>query len=223
MARSRRASVDAVLVVGLGRFGGAVAGQLAELGIDVLAVESDPVVLQQWSERLTHVVQADATDPEALRQLGAGEFSRAVVGIGGLEASILCVTALVDLGVPDVWAKALTTAHGRILERVGASRVVFPEHEMGERVAHQVTGRLLDFLEVHGGYAVAEVRVTEALAGRTLRDTGLRSKERVSVLAVSAAGAGFEVAVADTRLAAGDLLVVAGARQDVERFAERYC
>lgn len=220
MLRSRR-SAGAVLVLGLGRFGGAVADQLEQLGTEVLAVDDDLVRVQDWADRLTHVVQGDSTSAELLRQLGGDEFARAVVGIGDLESSILTVSALVDLGVGEVWAKALTTQHGRILERVGATHVVYPEHEMGRRVAHQVTGRAVDFFST-GQFAIAEVRVGEDLAGRPLRATQLRSRKGVSVLARSTDGAAFEVVSADTTPQAGDLLVVAGRRDDVEAFTARH-
>lgn len=221
MLRSRRSS-DAVLVLGLGRFGGAVAQQLVDLGLEVLAVDADTARVQEWADRLTHVVQGDTTSEEVLRQVGAGEFGRAVVGIGDLEASILTVTALVDLGVGEVWAKALTPAHGRILERVGATSVVYPEHEMGRRVAHQVSGRAVDFFVV-GGFALAEVHVDADLAGKALRETRLRSREGVSVLAHSKDGTSFDVVSADTVPALGDLLVVAGECGAVERFTAQHC
>lgn len=221
MLRARR-SPDAVLVLGLGRFGSAVAQQLVELGLEVLAVDSDPVRVQDWADRLTYVVQGDTTSEDVLRQLGVDEFARAVVGIGDIEASILTVAALVDLGVREVWAKALTPAHGRILERVGARQVVRPEHEMGRRVAHQVSGRAVDFFVV-GGFALAEVRVPAELAGRSLRESRLRTEQGVSVLAHSTDGRSFDVVSASTTPALGDLLVVAGRRADVERFTARLC
>ena len=134
---ARNGPDDGVLVIGLGRFGTAVAETLMKLGHQVLGVDADPGNVQRTAARLTHAVEADATDEEVMRQLGAGEFGRAVVGIGtDLEASILSASVLAALEVPDIWAKAITVPHGRILERVGAHHVVFPEHDMGRRVAH---------------------------------------------------------------------------------------
>ena len=124
MARGIHAG--AVLVVGLGRFGSALAVNLAQLGHDVMAVDADPALVQQYSDQLTHVVQADATSEAAMRQLGAADFDRAVVAIGtGIEASLLSTGVLIDLGIREIWAKAITTPHGRILERIGAGHVVF--------------------------------------------------------------------------------------------------
>ena len=129
---AKQPSEDAVVVIGLGRFGGAVALSLAELGHEVLGIDESADIVQSWADRLTHVVQADTTDSETLRRLGVREFSRAVVAIGtDIEASVLTVLALTDLGVPDIWAKALEPKHGRILERTGAHHVIYPEADIG--------------------------------------------------------------------------------------------
>ena len=224
MARSSRSfagpSADSVMVVGLGRFGSSVASSLVQMGHEVLAVEGNAQRVQDWAEELTHVVHADATDDEALRQLGAGDFPRAVVAIGrNLEASILTVTALLDLGVPDVWAKALSRPHGVILTRIGAHHGVYPEFEMGRRVAHQVTGRMIDFMAVEGGYAFGETRAPADLVGRPLGETQVRRRYGVTVVSIKRLGADFTYAAADTVVEAGDLLIVAGRAEDVERFA----
>ena len=130
-----------MLVIGLGRFGSAIAETLAELGHEVLAVETDHKIVQEYAGVLTHVVEVDATSEEAMRQVGAADFDTAIVAIGtDIEASILTTSVLVDLGIPTIWAKAITTAHGRILERIGATHVVLPEREMGIRVARQIDG-----------------------------------------------------------------------------------
>ena len=135
------ASPGSVLVIGLGRFGGAVADSLVRLGHEVLAIDEDAAIVQSWASRLTHVVQADTTNSDTLKRLGVAEFDRAVVGIGtDIEASLLTVLALSELKVADIWAKALSEKHGRLLERTGAHHVIFPEAAMGERVAHLVTG-----------------------------------------------------------------------------------
>ncbi|HEY8610060.1 MAG TPA: TrkA family potassium uptake protein, partial [Roseomonas sp.] len=148
MAKTPSPSSDSVVVIGLGRFGGAVAESLARLGHQVLGIDEDAGLVQSWADRLTHVVQADSTNSDTLRRLGVQEFERAVVGIGtDLEASVLTVLALSELGIKDIWAKALSSKHGRILERTGAHHVIYPEVAMGERVAHLVTGKMIDFME----------------------------------------------------------------------------
>ncbi|MPY92888.1 MAG: TrkA family potassium uptake protein [Acidimicrobiia bacterium] len=209
-----------ILVLGLGRFGGALAQELVDLGFEVLGVDVDERLVQGHAELLTHVVQADTTDPAALRQLGAGDFQSAVVGIGtNIEASILTTAALVDLGVPNIWAKAVTESHGRILERVGANRVVFPEHDMGQRVAHLVSGRMLDWFQLDENFALVETVVPKEFVGMTLGDSGLRARFDLTVVCVKPAGQGFTYATAETVLAEGDVLVVAGRQDKAERFA----
>lgn len=221
MARTKRAiSSESVIVIGLGRFGGSVAASLYELGHEVLALDERESIVQQWADRLTHVVAADSTDVEALRQLGAGEFPRAVVGIGtDIEASVLTVLALEELGVAEIWAKAITSRHGQILRRVGAHHVVFPEAEMGKRVAHLVTGKMIDFIEFDDGFALVKTRAPREAAGKTLAEAALRSKYGVTVVGVKRSGEDFTYARPETMVHAGDLLIVSGPTLNVERFA----
>ena len=132
---------EPVLVVGLGRFGSALALELARNGTEVLAVDADLDLVQRHAGLLERVVAADATEIQALNEIGAQDFTRAVVAIGdNQEASILATSLLSEMGIPDLWAKALSDQHARILTRVGAHHVVLPEHEMGERIAHLVSG-----------------------------------------------------------------------------------
>jgi len=210
-----------VLVVGLGRFGAALAEQLVSLGHEVLGVDLDPALVQQHSRHLTQTVEANASDPAVLEQLGASEYPCAVVAIGtGIEASVLTVAALSDLGVPNIWAKAISDPHARILERVGAHHVVSPEREMGERVAHLVTGRIIEYLELDPGFALVETRTPTELVGRTLTEVSLRSRYGLTVVCIKPAGGSFTYATADTRLGAGDTLLVVGETQLAEAFAE---
>jgi trk system potassium uptake protein TrkA len=217
---SKNPTDDTVVVLGLGRFGGSVAESLLELGHEVLGVDSDPTLVQEWSDRLTHVAQADSTDNEALRQLGVPDFTRAVVGIGtNIEASVLTVLALTEIGVPDITAKASSVKHGKILRAVGAQHVVYPEAAMGERVAHLITGKMLDFIEFDDDFAIAKVRAPREAAGRTLGDTALRSKYGVTVVGVKLPGKDFEYARPETVVPSGCTLIVAGETTKVERFA----
>jgi trk system potassium uptake protein len=211
-----------VVVIGLGRFGGQVAESLTELGHEVLGIDEDAEIVQKLSDVLTHVVQADSTDEEALRQVGVGEFSRAVVGIGtDIEASVLTVLALTELGVQEIWAKAISAKHGRILERVGARHVVFPESDMGVRVAHLVIGQLLDFIELDDGYAIAKVSPPDDMIGKTLTQLGLRTKRGITVVAVKRAGKEAETALPDTVIEPGDTLIVSGPTKKVEQLGDR--
>ena len=207
-------------MVGLGRFGGAVAAELVGLDFEVLGIAADAAQVQQYSDVLTHVVQADATSDEVLRQLGVEDFGYAVVGIGtDIEASVLTTAALADLGVPTIWAKAVTAAHGRILERVGAHHVVFPEHDMGHRVAHLVGGGLIDWFQLDEDFALVETVVPAEMQGKSLGDLALRSRYGVTVVCIKPRGQGFTHATPETVLDEGAVLVVAGPTKKAEDFA----
>jgi trk system potassium uptake protein len=213
---------DAAVVLGLGRFGSAIADALTRLGHEVLAVERSADLTQEWSGRLTHVVEADATNIDALRQLGVQDFPIAVVGIGtSIEASVLATANLVDLSTKQIWAKAITPSHGRILERIGAHHVVYPEADAGERVAHLVSGKLLDYIEFDDGFAIVKMRPPKETQGFTLGEAGIRRKYGVTVVGVKSPGEDFTYAVPDTRVSSHDLLIVSGHTELIERFAAR--
>ncbi|MBK7161138.1 MAG: TrkA family potassium uptake protein [Sphingomonadales bacterium] len=139
--RAKTAEKKNVAVIGLGRFGEAVALRLVELGHEVVGIDGNAEIVQKLADDLPHVVQADSTEAEALRALGVNEVDYAVVAIGGsLEGSVLSVLALQELGIKDIWAKASTRQHGLILTRLGVLKVVFPEADMGHALAEQLCG-----------------------------------------------------------------------------------
>jgi trk system potassium uptake protein TrkA len=211
---------DNVVVIGLGRFGGAVAATLQEMGHEVLGIDNDPKLVQEWSERLTHVAEADSTDEDALRQLGVPDFTHAVVGIGThMEQSVLTVLALVEIGVPQIWAKSISPKHGKILSSVGANHVIYPESAMGDRVAHLITSRMIDFIEFDDDFAIAKVRVPHSAVGRTLADLGLRSKHGVTVVGVKEPGKEFAFATPDTVVPQNATLIISGPTSKVQKFA----
>ena len=208
-----------VIVIGLGRFGSSVARSLVQLGHDVLAVDERNEIVQKFADDFTHVVAADSTDTEALRQIGAEQFDRAVVGIGtDIEASVLTVLSVVELGIDEVWAKAISAKHARILESVGATHVIRPESAMGERVAHMVTGAMIDYIEFDDGFAIARTRAPEISWDRTLEETGLRRKYDITVVGVKRRGQDFTYARPETSIEKSDELIVCGATQKVESF-----
>ena len=212
----------AVVVVGLGRFGSATADALVRLGHDVLALDRDPRIVQEWAGRLTRVVEADSTSGDALVQLGCGEFPVAIVGIGtSIEASVLTAANLVDLGIGQIWAKAITPAHGQILQRIGVHKVVYPETDAGGRVAHLVTGKLMDYMEFDGGFAVVKMRPPAEAQGFTLQQAQVRKKYGVTVVGVKSPGKDFTYAGPDTMIGRHDLLLVSGSSELLERFAAR--
>ncbi|MFY1653976.1 potassium channel family protein [Solwaraspora sp. WMMB762] len=218
--RTGTRSTRTAVIIGLGRFGGQIADSMLRMGFDVLGVDSSSAVVQQWADRLTYVVQADSTDTEALRQLGLRDFQRVVVGIGSdVEASVLTVLSLAEIGVTEVWAKAVSGKHGKILRSVGARHVIYPEAAMGDRVAHLITSKMLDFIEFDDGFSIAETRLPSGTAGRRLGETDLRSRYGVTVIGVKMPGERFTYADRETELREGALLIVSGTTEQVQRFA----
>ncbi|GGZ21153.1 potassium channel family protein [Streptomyces poonensis] len=210
-----------VAVIGLGRFGNSLANELMRRGWDVLGIDADTRLVQKYSDQLTHTAVADATDPVVLGQLGVHEFTSAVVGIGSdIEASILISSNLLEAGVPNIWAKAISRQHGQILERLGVHHVVLPEHEMGERVAHLVTGRMLDFIEFDDDYALVKTVAPGVATGRPLGQSQVRSRYGVTVVGIKRPGEDFTYATAETVVAKGDIIVVTGKTGAVEAFTE---
>jgi trk system potassium uptake protein TrkA len=209
-----------VLVIGLGRFGAATAGQLQRLGREVLAVDDDAGLVQKWAERVTHAVQADARSLDALRQIGADEFSIAVVATGSsIESSVLITANLVDLKVPQIWAKAISQSHGKILARIGANHVIYPEAEAGERVAHLVSGRMIDFIEFDDDFVLVKMYPPKPIRGLSLTDSQVRTKYNITVVGVKSPGKPFTYATEQTVVSNHDLIIVSGTESDIDRFA----
>ncbi len=214
------ADAGGVVVLGLGRFGKSLALELERDGIEVLGVERDGKRVQDLAGRLTHVVQADSTDVEAMRQLSVGEFGRAVIGIGSdLEASVLTAFVLRSLGVRNIWAKAVSESQGKILEQVGVGHIVRPEHDMGRRVAHLVRGKMIDYIEFDDGYAIVKTTPPRSILGKTLADAGVRSQHGVTIVGIKTRGKDFTYALPDSVAHEGDLIIVSGERAKVERFS----
>ena len=187
------------------------------MGIDQAA---EPV--HAWADLLTHAVQADSTNVMALRQLGVADFPHAIVGIGSdLAASLMTIMALTELGIKDIWVKALTTEHGQIATRIGAHHVVYPEADMGERVAHLISGRMMDFIEFDDDFAIVKMYPPAECVGFTLAESHVRSKYGVTVVGVKTPGEDFTYAQPDTTVGPRDTLIVSGHTDLLERFAAR--
>ncbi|UBH07097.1 potassium transporter [Leucobacter sp. Psy1] len=209
-----------VLVIGLGRFGAATAGQLDRQDREVLVIEIDQMLVQKWADRVTHAVQADARSMEALEQIGAGQFQVAVVATGAsIESSVLIAANLVDLGIPQIWAKAISSSHGKILERIGVHHVIYPEREAGERVAHLLSGAMLDFIQFDNNYVIAKMHPPRSVRGMKLSESGVRTRYHVTVVGVKSPGEPFTHATQDTVVSPHDTIIVSGTAENVERFA----
>lgn len=219
--RNSRDAASTVVVIGLGRFGGAVARELVSLDREVLGIDSVEERVQEFSSYLTHVVQADPTNEEALRDLGVADFDAAVVAIGSsLETSILSASLLIQLGVKQVWAKASSEAHGRILEQIGVQHVIYPDKDMGKRVAHMVGGDQLDYVEIDEGFVMAKTKTAKAFVGKSLDQLGLRREYGIIVVATASGGTEYVAATPATVLGEGDLLIVAGPKDLIEKFSQ---
>lgn len=209
-----------VIVIGLGRFGAATAGQLQRQGREVLGVDEDPVLVQKWADRITHTVQADARSIDALQQIGAQDFSIAVVATGSsIESSVLITANLVDLKVPQIWAKAISQSHGKILARIGANHVIYPEREAGERVAHLVSGRMIDFIEFDDDFVLVKMYPPKAIRGLSLTESQVRTKYNITVVGVKSPGKPFTYATEQTVVSNHDLIIASGTERDIDRFA----
>jgi trk system potassium uptake protein TrkA len=215
----KKLEANSIVVVGLGRFGTSLALELLKGGREVLGVDADERIVQNLSDRLTDVVQADTTDEAALRELGIQDFDSAVVAIGSdLESSILTASLLLQLGIPQVWAKATSTAHGRILEQLGVHHVIFPEMDMGKRVAHMVSGESLDYVELDKDFVMVKTEAPDLFHGKTLSELKFRSEHGITVVATKKADSTYQPSFPETVIEKGDLMVVAGRTEKVDEF-----
>ncbi len=214
-------------VIGLGRFGSAISATLAELGHDVIGVDSNEDHVRQMADVISQAVQLDATDARALRAAGIADVHVAVVSIGeNIESSLLAVMLLHELGVRTVGAKAGTPLHGRILERLGVSRVIFPERDMAIRLAHSlVMPNVLDYVELSRDFSFVELPAPEAFIGQTLRQLELRPKYGLTLIAIKRRAAdGNEVTnvapSAEEVLLKNDNLVLLGSNTKLSEFGK---
>jgi trk system potassium uptake protein TrkA len=219
---SRRiAEADSVAVIGLGRFGSSLALELMASGTEVLGIDVDQELVQSLNGQLTQVVRADSTREEVLRQLAVDEFDRVVVAIGDdVQASILTASILLQLKVPVIWAKAVSEQHGRILEQLGVHHVIFPEKDMGRRVAHLVRGAAMDYLEIERGYSLAKIAAPARFQGTPLGETTLRRTHGVTVTAFKTLEGAWQNADNQTVLSSGDRILIVGPTDRVEAFAQ---
>ena len=221
MGKSRLHNED-ILVIGLGRFGGAVATELHRLGNRVTAVEVDHELAESFLGRVGRIVQGDATSVTFMQELRPQDFSAAVLGVGSsVEASVLAAVNLIDAGCPKVWAKAVSPEHARILNRIGVQHVMSPEIESGQRLAHLIGGKLIDYIEFDDGFAIVKMTPPQEAIGFTLEQSSIRSKYGVTVVGVKSPGQDFTYARPDTKVRSGDLIIVSGPTTLIERMAAR--
>ena len=206
-------------VIGMGRFGTSVAMSLAKLGFEVLAIDSSEARVQEVAHAVTHAVSADSTDEEALRALGIRNFDVVVVAIGqDIQASILTTLILKDMGVPYTIVKAQNELHGKVLSKIGADKVIFPERDMGLRVAHHlISPNILDFIELSDDYSIAELKAPESMVGKNLKQLDIRARYRCNVMAIKSGEAMNISPYAEDLIKSGDVLVIVGKNDDLAK------
>lgn len=206
-------------VIGLGRFGTAVARTLYEAGNDVLAIDKDSEAVQEISDYVTHSVVMDATDESALANLGIRNFDVAVVAIGGnIQSSILATLLIKEAGVKYIVAKGNNELHAKVLYKTGADKVILPERDMGVRVAHNiVSSNILDYIELASDYSIMEIEALEKWVGKTLKELDIRKKYGINIIAIKTKD---EINVSpspDLKIAEKDILIAIGKDKNLEK------
>ncbi|QGU94966.1 TrkA family potassium uptake protein [Clostridium bovifaecis] len=211
------------VVIGLGRFGSSIAKTLYSLGNDVLAIDSDEETIQDIADSVTHAVQVDATDENSLRTLGISNFDVAVVSIGSdVQASIMATLLARELGVKHVIAKAHNELHGRVLKKIGADRVIFPERDMGVRVAHNlVSSSILDYIELSPDYSIAEIASPAEWHGKTLKELNMRSQYGINVMALKRNNEVNVSPSAEDVIEKGDIIVAIGGIEELNELENK--
>lgn len=210
-------------VIGLGRFGASVAQNLARMGYDVLGIDVNEERVNNITDFITHAVQVDAMDEHALKSLGIRNFDVVIVAIGeDIQSNILVTVMLKEMGVNRVVSKAVTELHGKVLERVGADKVVFPERDMGVRVAHALVSKnILDQISISPDHSIVELIAPDEFVGKTLGEGGVRGKYGVTVLAIRRGNDIIISPGAKQMIEEGDLLVVLGRNERLKSLEER--
>lgn len=208
-------------VIGLGRFGTSVARRLHEAGHEVLGIDLSEEKVEDAENYVTHAVVADTTEEKALTSIGIRNFDVVIVAIGNdIQSSILTCMLLKDLGVDKIIAKAQGKRHGHVLDKIGVDWLVFPERDMGERVANQLLSpNMLNYIELSKEYNIEEIMIPSKMAEKSLRQLDIRAKYNVSVISIISDGDIIVSPSPDQIIHEGDLLVVIGNRQDLSKFS----
>ncbi len=206
------------VVIGLGRFGQSVAKNLYDMGEDVLAIDMDEDIIAEISPYVTHAVQADATDEKALKALGLRNFDVAVVTIGSnIQASILITMLCKEIGISYVLAKAQNDLHGKVLYKTGADKVVYPERDMGFRIAHNLSAsNVLDYIEIAGDLRIIEIAAIDAWVGKSLVGLNFRKKYGTNVIAIKKTNGEMNTSPsAEDVLEKHDILIIIGSKDEI--------
>jgi trk system potassium uptake protein TrkA len=210
------------VVIGIGRFGSSVAKTLYGMGHDVLAIDKDEERIQEISESVTHAIQADATDEDALKAIGLRNFDVAVVTIGSdIQSSILVALLCKELGIKYVLGKAQNDLHAKVLYKIGVDKVVFPERDMGMRVAHNlVSSSILDYIELAPDYSLIEISAIPTWEGKSLKQLDMRVRYGINVMAIKHNDEMNISPKGDDIINQGDILVVIGSKDDIRKLED---
>ena len=209
------------VILGLGRFGKSVAATLAESGCEVLVVDADENKINEIADKVTYAVKADATDADTLKTLGISNFDGAIIGMGeDLEASVMATILVKELGIPYVLAKAQSELHARILKKVGADMVVFPEKETGIRIANNLLrDNFFDAIELSPTFSMMDIEALDSWVGKSLRDLKLRTSLKVNVIGIRKKENLNINPAADDAIEKGDVLVIIGNNEVLNKLA----
>lgn len=207
-----------IAVLGLSRFGSSVARSLTSMGVEVLGVDNDPEKVADLVHDITHVVQADILDNDALDSLGLRNFDAVVLSIKDVEISCLATIALKDHGAAYVVAQAGAEPHAKILQRIGADKVIMPEKDMGIRLARSLAGEnIIDYMELSARHSLMEIEALEEWVGRTIKENNIRNRYGINVVAIRSGKALRVSPTGDELVHDGDLMVVIGDNDDLEK------
>ncbi|PCK21791.1 potassium transporter Trk [Bacillus pumilus] len=210
-------------VIGLGRFGGSICKALSEEGLEVMAMDMNEDRVNEYAKIASHAVIGDSTDESVLKNLGIRNFDHVIVAIGeNIQASILTTIMLKELGVKMVTVKAQNDYHEKVLNKIGADRIVHPERDMGKRIAHKIiSNNVLDYLELSDEYSLIEIVANNRLAGHSLLDLDIRARYGINIVAIKRGKEVIVSPLADEMIQKEDVLIVIGSVADIGRFEKR--
>ncbi|MDX5474378.1 MAG: TrkA family potassium uptake protein [Bacillaceae bacterium] len=210
------------VVIGLGRFGGSLVEEFAKLGVEVLAIDKSEELVSQYTSVATHAVQANATDEATLKSLGLRNFDHAIVSMGeDIESSILTSLLLKEMNVKEVWVKAMNKYHQKVLTRLGVDRIIQPERDMAKRIAHHVVSdKIIDYIELSDSHSIVEISATKKVHNKTLKDLNMRAKYGCTLIGIQRNGDIVVSPTAEEVLREGDLMIIIGRNEDIQRFEE---
>lgn len=212
-----------IAVIGLGCFGGSLVEEFHHLGFEVLAVDLKEERVNRYSQYATHAVVANAINENNLKSLGLKNFDLVIVSFGSnIEASILTTLLLKDLGVKQVWVKASSENHQKVLEKIGADRVIHPEREMAKRIAHHVTSdKIIDFIELSKNHSIAEIVSTKKVTDKTLNELNVSANYGCTIIGIQRGEEFIVSPSAEEVICTNDILIVLGNNNEIHAFEDK--